>query len=218
MTSSALRLLVYDRTCARRGVGLSTVWATGAALYRRLGRVDAIHGASSWRDALSWLASHGSGRAVGEIQFWGHGRWGKVLIGRDALDIAALRSDGHALHPGVLAVRDRLVPDGAALVWLRTCEAFGADAGIDFAQALADRLGARAAGHTFIIGAVQSGLRALAPGCRPTWSASEGLAEGTPVAPRRAFRSGLTHPRTISFLDGRFPAAWFDEDGVPTSR
>src|SRR5437762_849941 len=100
-------------------------------------------------------------------------------------------------HPLRLMVYDRTCASagvGRALVWLRTCEAFGADDGQAFAARLADTLGARVAGHTFIIGAVQSGLRTLAPGSRPTWSSAEGIAEGTPAQPIRAHGSGILRP------------------------
>lgn len=208
-----LRLMIYDRTCVKRGVGLSTAWSAGSVLYRGLRRFDAALGVKSWEEALSWLARHAPSRSIGEIQYWGHGRWGRVFVDNDVFDANALQP-GHPLHASVLAVRERLVPNGEALVWLRTCEAFGANVGIDFAQRLADTFGARVAGHTFIIGAVQSGLRALAPGCRPTWSAAEGLAEGTADAPLRAHGSGLHRPRTVSFLSNEVPASWLAEDGA----
>ena len=95
-----------------------------------------------------------------------------------------------------------------ALVWLRTCEAFGARAGLDFAERLADGLGARVAGHTHIIGVLQSGLRGLRPGSTATWSPTEGIAEGTAEAPVRAFTSAPRLPRTISCFDGTFPGEW----------
>jgi len=172
-------------------------------------------GVRSWNEALAWLAAYDAPRPIAEIQYWGHGRWGRVLVADDALDVAALEP-AHRLHASLLAVRERLVPDGGALVWLRTCEAFGARAGMDFAQALADTLGANVAGHTHVIGAVQSGLRALAPGCRPRWSPAEGLAEGTPEAPRRAHSSGPMRPRTITCLANVFPRRWLEEDGAAT--
>jgi hypothetical protein len=106
------------------------------------------------------------------------------------------------------------VPNGEALVWLRTCEAFGARAGLDFAQALADGLRAKVAGHTFVIGALQSGLRALRPGFRPTWSASEGIAEGTEDTPKRAFHSLPNRPRTITCFSNVVPNAWLEEDSA----
>lgn len=208
--SGGLRLMVYDRTCvgARVPVGLSTAWAAGSLLYSGVGRLDATHGATSWDDALRWLATFESARPIAEIQYWGHGRWGRVLVDRDALDARALQP-GHPLASRLAAVRARLLPNGESLVWLRTCEAFGATAGLDFAERLANELGARVAGHTFIIGSVQSGLRALRPGHRPDWSANEGLKAGTPDAPVAAHGSRLWHPRTVTCLNGSFPQEWF---------
>jgi hypothetical protein len=211
--NTGLRLLVYDRTCVKYGVGLSTAWSSGSTLYRGLGRIDGCLGVQSWEEALRWVATYQPSRPIAEIQYWGHGRWGRVLAGDDVFDATAL-DRGHHLRSSILSVRDRLLPDGEALVWLRTCEAFGANVGHDFAQALADTFRARVAGHTFIIGALQSGLRALSPGCRPSWSAEEGIAEGTAAHPVRAYGSGLMRPRTITCLSNEVPRSWFVEDGV----
>lgn len=208
---SALKLMVYDRTCTRYGVGLSTAWSAGSHLYRGLGRLHATFGAESWEEALSWLASYDRSRPISEIQYWGHGRWGRVFVDDDVFDRRVL-VPRHPLHARLLAVRERLVPHGRALVWFRTCEAFGANAGLDFAEHLADTLDACVAGHTFVIGAVQSGLRALAPGRRPSWSPEEGLAEGTAADPRRALGSGPLRPRTITCLSNEVPAAWLEAD------
>lgn len=108
-------------------------------------------------------------------------------------------------------VRDRLINEDA-LVWLRTCEAFGGERGHDFAVALANGFGAKVAGHTFIIGALQSGLRALLPGRRPRWSPAEGIKEGTASAPKRAKHSLPGRPRTVTCFSSTIPTAWFDED------
>lgn len=209
-----LRLLVYDRTCIRTGAHLTPAWFIGANVYRAMQRIDAHLGATSWDEALSWLAEFKArdNEPIDEIQYWGHGRWGRVLIDEDRFDRTVLE-EHHPLHSKLAAVRERLSPN--AFVWLRTCEAFGATAGHDFAQQLADSLGVRVAGHTFIIGVLQSGLRALAPGCRPRWSASEGLAEGTPDNPERAHTSNIDKPRTIHCLTNRVPRAFFEEDSEP---
>lgn len=209
--TGALRLMVYDRTCVGKlaPVGLSTAWGAGSVLYRGLGRLDAAFGATSWDDALAWLGTFEPSRAIAEIQYWGHGRWGHVLVDRDELDARAF-ARGHRLESRLAAVRERLLPHGDSLVWLRTCEAFGAKAGHDFAMRLADGLGARVAGHTFIIGALQSGLRGLLPGHSPSWSTEEGIAAGTPERPLRAHGSGLLRPRTITCFAGEVPSEWFD--------
>jgi hypothetical protein len=200
--------MVYDRTCVSLPLPLSHAWRAGSVLYRGLGRLDATFGATSWDEALAWLASHERDRRISEIQYWGHGRWGRVLVAKDVLDATAL-APGHPLHRRVAAVKERLVPGGEALVWLRTCEAFGASAGLDFASRLADELGAKVAGHTHIIGALQSGLRGLRPGSSPDWSAEEGIREGTAEAPVRAYRSGPRRPRTITCFAGEVPEGWF---------
>lgn len=210
MTHAPLRLMVYDETCRSEAklFGLSTAWSAGAKLYRALGRLDAAFGAASWEDALEWLATYDPARPIAEIQYWGHGKWGRALVDGRPFDASAL-APSHPLHARLAAVRERLVPGGEALVWFRTCETFGANAGLDFAARLADHLGARVAGHTFVIGVLQSGLHGLAPGTTPDWSATEGLAEGTADAPARALWSGRSQPRTISCFDGEVPREWF---------
>ena len=195
-----LRLLVYDRTAPR----LRHAWHVGSHLYRALGRIDAAFGATSWEEGLGWLAR--ARDPITEIQYWGHGRWGRGLIASDALDASAL-DVAHRHHRSLRAVRERLAPD--ALVWFRTCEAFGANAGRDFAMRWADWLGARVAGHTYVIGALQSGLHGLVPGHSPDWPSDEGLAEGTPAAPVRARWSAPGCPRTITCFEPSVPTAWF---------
>jgi len=194
-----VRVLVYDRTCLVRRGWLTTPWAAGALLYRAMRRLDAAHGATSWDDALTWLTT--LREPITELQYWGHGKWGRALVAEDSLDATAIAS-------GRLApLRSALAPD--ALIWFRTCETLGATAGIDFAERLADYTGARVAGHTYIIGVHQSGLHGLGPGTRADWSPAEGLADGTPDAPQRAHWSQRTAPNTITCLSGAVPDAWF---------
>jgi hypothetical protein len=191
-----VRLLVFDRTCR-----LSRIWSAGSRLYRRLGRVDAAQGVASWDEALAWLATH---ERVSEIQYWGHGKWGRALVGDESFDAASITGR----HAGVLgALRERLTDD--ALVWFRTCETFGAHAGHDFAQRLADTLGARIAGHTYVIAYHQSGLHGIVPGARPNWAVDEGLLEGDARDPQRARWSKPWSPHTITALTGTIPPAWF---------
>lgn len=214
MSERALRLMIYDRTChdEARFVGLSSAWSAGGLLYRALGRLDATRGVSTWDEAFEWLATYEPSRPIAEVQYWGHGKWGSALVDRQPFDKGALRA-GHPLHAKLEAVRERLVPGGDALFWFRTCETLGAAAGLDFAPRLADHLGARVAGHTFVIGVMQSGLHGVEPGATPDWSATEGLAEGTPDAPVRALWSTMQQPRTISCFQGAVPDAWITKRG-----
>ncbi len=206
------RLLVYDGSAKAGEKLLRTAWSTGAKLYRGMRRVQAIHGATSWDDALLWLASEGQKGSIDEVQFWGHGKWGKVYIADDVLERAQLRPD-HAQHALLRELRASLAPN--ALVWFRTCETFGAAPGHAFAQELSDFLGARVAGHTFVIGAFQSGLHGLLPGARPHWSATEGLRQGSADEPREAFDSSAGAPNTLHFMNGRIPDAWFHASPAP---
>jgi hypothetical protein len=120
------------------------------------------------------------------------------------LDRSALE-EGHPLHRSLCAIRQRLVPGGEALWWFRTCEAFGAQAGHDFARAWTEFFGCRAAGHTYIIAFFQSGLHSLAPGQEPGWPEEEGLLRGTPDEPLEARWSSPGAPNTITCLHGRIP-------------
>lgn len=202
----ALRLLVYEGNPKNGEKALRSSWAAGARLYRTLGRVDRFFGARNWIEALEWCAAHGG--PIAELQFWGHGRWGQALLGEDALSSASFTAP-HAHRPGLDALRDRLLPNGESLVWFRTCETFGALRGIVFAKTLTRELKTRAAGHTYVIGALQSGLHGLRPGVAPHWSPAEGLARGTPDDPKSALPSSPTANNTVHFMTSAVPEAWF---------
>jgi hypothetical protein len=202
-TSAGLRLVVYDATQRSRPprmLGLS--WQYGTHFYRALGRVDGAFGAHSFAQAFEWLARHEASRPIAELQFWGHGKWGRIFVDREALDRRWL-SPGHEHHAAFCALRERLTPD--ALLWFRTCETLGADAGQDFAAALGDATGARVAGHTYVIGFFQSGLHCLRPGVKAQWSRTEGLASGSAERPENALVSTPDAPNTITCLTGQIP-------------
>ena len=205
--SRPLRLMVYDRSCRGWGPlpGLTHSWIAGGLLYRALGRFDAYGGFDHWRAALEWLAGYEPDRPIEEIQYWGHGKWGCLLMARRPLDRHALKP-GHDLYGPLTDLRQRMQP--SSLWWFRTCESFGARPGHDFAVAWTEFFGTLAAGHTFIIGPWQSGLHRLAPGSRPDWSETEGLKAGTPEAPAAALWSGPGRPRTITCLHHRIPEGW----------
>ena len=182
-----LRLMVYDRTCG----ALTASWWVGGHLGRAMGRLDARAGFDRWADAVRWLCDQGRSRPIGEIQYWGHGHPGYVRMAGERLDRSALEP-GHPLHEALLQLRDRLAPGGQALFWFRTCETFAGPEGHAFARAWTRFFSARAAGHTFIIGPLQSGLHVLAPGEEPSWPREEG----------GHVWSSLRAPATISCLQG----------------
>lgn len=201
--ANGLRLVVYDATQRKRTprlLGLS--WQYGTQLYRALGRIDAAHGARGFASAFEWLRSHRPTQPIEEVQFWGHGKWGRLFVDREVLDRSVV-SPNHRHHAAFQAVRERLMPN--ALLWFRTCETLGAQLGRDFASALGDATGARVAGHTFEIGFFQSGLHLLRPGTTPHWPATEGLASGSAEQPERALPSTPDAPNTITCLTGEVP-------------
>lgn len=200
-----LRLLVFDRTCRGRPLlpGLSHAWGAGRHLYRALGRIDASFGATSWLEALGWLATLQPGARLAEVQYWGHGNWGNARIAADVLDERSL-SPGHPHHDPLVAVGQRLRPGDDGLWWFRTCETFGTEKGQRFAARLADFLGCRVAGHTHVIGFLQSGLHSLLPGEAPDWPADEGVRPGAKPA-ARGRSSSVRAPGTITCLHGRVP-------------
>lgn len=207
MRAEPLRLMLFDRTCTGRSMrpGLSHAWWAGGHLYRGLRRFHAWHGVDDWQSGLEWLATALPDRPIAEIQYWGHGKWGELFVAREGLSADVLRP-GHRLHSHMEAIRERLVPDH--LWWFRTCEAFGAARGQEFARRFTDFFGGRAAGHTYIIGLWQSGLHTLRAGEAPTWPADEGLSRGTPEHPAEALWSRRREPNTIHFLSGTIPAGY----------
>ena len=203
--------MLYDQTCTthhigvRWPVGLTHAWSTGGPLYRQLGRLDAHAGASTWEEGLRWLAEVGGDEPIEEIQFWGHGNFGRANMANQALTVDAL-SASHPLRPWLDRVAARLTP--TSQWWFRTCDTFGGAPGHQFAQHWSDFMGCSVAGHTYVIGIWQSGLHRLQPGDSPHWSMWEGLRKGTPEKPQSSFGSRPWKPNTIHFLQGEVPAGW----------
>ena len=200
-----MRLMLYDNTCTTAGrlpIGLTHSWMIGGRLYGATGALNQWYGASSWEEGLEWISRHDT---IDEIQFWGHGNWGKVLIDRQPLDISAL-SPSHPLHPVLRRIRERMNPH--AQWWFRTCDTFGANIGHAFATEWSGWFQRPVAGHTHIIGVWQSGLHRIEPGATPHWHAEEGLREGSPARPTLSTWSTYGAPNTIHCLQSRVPTGW----------
>jgi hypothetical protein len=184
-------------------------------VYRLAGRIEHVAGVASWEEAAAFVEAVSSSEPIEEVQYWGHGRFGRVLVDRTALDARSLQSASPARFFALL--RERFAPGERSLFWMRTCESFGAEIGRDFASRLSDFLGVSVAGNTHFIGFWLSGLHGLRPGATPTWSSSEGIEKGTPEAPELGVWSTPMCPRTIHCLEGSVPPVWFDgaQCGLP---
>ena len=205
---SGLRLVVFDATQQKRPPrALGYSWRYGTRLYGALGRHDGAFGARDFAEAFAWLNRYQPEHQIQELQFWGHGKWGAPRVyGESLREDCLLRN--HELCGGLDTLATRMLPNDRGLWWFRTCESFGAAMGVSFARTFADRIGCRAAGHTFIIGHVQSGLHSVLPGQEPCWAPDEALLEGTPDSPKRAAWSRLRAPNTITALQSNLPAGY----------
>lgn len=208
-----MHLVVFDATGhgkARVQPLLTTSWRAGSKLYRHHPSTpaDDRYGATSWEDALAWLCSVRPGERIESIQYWGHGLFGRVMIADDVLDASSFVA-GHARHDDLVTLRTRLADD--ALIWFRTCATFGGATGQEFARVVSRFLGCRAAGHTFIIGPLQSGLHSLACGDEPSWPVDEGIPDefvGNSGAAKTARQSTPWAPNTITCLQSAIPRGW----------
>lgn len=200
--SEGLRLMFYDATCRGRGPlpGLTHAWIAGGALYKTLRRVDAWHGVTRWSEALDWLLHVSSGRRIAEIQYWGHGQWGGLWIENELIQIDVL-NPGHPLYDRFDALRSRMIPRGRALWWFRCCDVFGTEVGHEFAKRWTRFFDCRAAGHTYTINFLQSGLHVLEPGAEPHWPEHEGVLPWM----SHAKESSVLAPNTITCLRGEIP-------------
>ena len=191
-----MRLLLFDTTDG----GLSLIWRAGAWLYRALGRFDAAYGAATWGEGLRWLAGVMPDRQIVEIQYWGHGDTGCILMAHEPLSLTALQSE-HPFYAALCAIRKRLTGSDA-LWWFRTCRTFQGEAGQAFAQAWSAFFGCRTAGYTRDIGLLQGGLHSLSPGQQPAWSVEEGTC-------KTRFPQWITWaPHTILCFRSRLPEGW----------
>lgn len=188
-----LRLMFYDNTCGGPGPlpGLTASWYVGGALYKALGRLDAYRGFATWAAAVEWLAAYEPTRPIGEVQFWGHGRWGGLYIAEDVLEIDVL-SPNHPIFPHLVNIRRRMLPDAASLWWFRTCDTFGTQVGHQFAREWTKFFECSAAGHTYNILFWQSGLHLLRPGQEPDWPIDEGVVPGLAHGQHSHRRAPLT--------------------------
>lgn len=185
---SSARVVLYDIAGDKPWPEMTDSWKVGARLYLAARRVDVALPISSWAEAAEKLRQFSR---VDMLQLWGHGRPGAALCGKEELTPEVLRA-----FPSI------------GTLWLRSCSTFHGPVGKAYAERLADATKGVVAGHTFLIGMLQSGLRTLKPGETPAWRDDEGY-KGLAANGRRKTRGSLPwHPRTITCLHAEIPAGW----------
>jgi hypothetical protein len=188
---------------SRVEIGLSPAWWLGAKVHGLArGRTPfRARGVRSWEDAIRFAldSAQQTGLPIADFQAWGHGGWGFMDLGDTRLEKRTL--------PTLPLEELSRVMTRDALFWVRCCSAFGARSGRAFAQHLADHTGHRVAGHSYVIGVLQSGTHSLAPGAEPDWPVEEGvIIESGEFT--RAKGSGPRQPRTIGCLRLDLPRGW----------
>ena len=188
-----MRVTIYDK---KPGAGisqwfLSFFWAIGARIQKLTRSTDEIHSATSWEDALAWLAAKPDG-TLSSIQYWGHGSPGAAYLAGQPLP----------LNKFIATVKAKVT--SASLVWWRVCSSFQGTQGYSFSKRLADELNCTIAGHTRIIGPMQGGLHTRKPKTEPSWPVTEAELPKT-------WLSGIGWARgnnTIFCLTNKIPDGW----------
>lgn len=185
-----MKVTVYDKN---PGPGfdqwwLKTFWLIGCWLQKLFGKVDAYYGASSWADALTWLANQKA--PLTSIQYWGHGSPGQVWLAQMAMPMGAWTAVAHSVRPDTV-------------IWFRTCSTFQGKAGFDFSKKLSDMMNCTVAGHTRVIGPLQGGLHTRKPRTDPSWPITE--AEFPKSWWPSFWRWGNN---TVTCLATKIPAGW----------
>jgi len=202
--------MIYDNTTIKDGWngfgndGLAYTWFAGGKMYRWFRWVDEVKGVTSWDEALDWILEQGKDAKISQIQYWGHGSWGNVWIGKTPLSKSTLTKDT-PLRDKWTEVSKVLTDD--ALIWFRTCSTFGNGKGHRFARAFTDFMDCKVAAHTHIIGPLQGGLHSLKPGQEIYWPEKEGVLKDENGRETSAWTKWKT-PNTIVCLRGDLPKEW----------
>lgn len=217
MKNKPIRVMIYDDSTLRDGWdgfkedGLALSWKWGDKLYRMFGGFDVSFGAQNINEALDYLVELSEKEKISQIQFWCHGWPGRLYLGDSYLDERSFYRNRETAKK-ISLISERMTDDG--LFWFRACSTFAGEAGQTFAKRFVelinnDNTARRAAGHTYIIGMLQSGLYTLGKNEEPGWDVNEGLVAGESVSfPQKLQWSNLFRPNTILFLRGAIPKGW----------
>jgi len=198
------RLMIYDATTLKDGLdwkedSLAYSWLAGGRLYRIVNFLEKSKGVTSWSEGLDYLIEEGKKKKISQVQFWGHGLWGRAYIGGDKLSTSRLKNDKE-LAEKFKELSALMTED--AFWWFRTCQTYATESGHEFAKSFTNLIDRKTAAHTHTIGLWQSGGRTLMPGEEPSWSTKQGVENG------EAELSSRTAVNSIPCLQGRLPKSW----------
>ena len=177
-------VIVFDDT-ERSFVGDS--WRMGAKAYVRAGKAFAVLPLKDFSDIARGRVTLDGDYAV---EFWCHGAPGMISWYR-----RPFRSGDVSRAAEKMRVNR---------IWFRSCSTFAGSIGHHFAANVAEHAGCTVAGHTHLIGPLQSGLHTLEPGQPPYWSMNEGQ-KGNRTGGKW---SSPWAPNTITAWRNDIPSAW----------
>ena len=180
-----MKVMIYDATDTKPGLELADSWAFGGKLYKQFNKLDKICAANSFKEARDFLVKLDP---IDRLEFWGHGNPGNFFIN-------GIKMDPDEFFKDLPQIRD--------LIWFRSCGTIAGTKGKSFALTVAARTKTTVAGHTHLIGPLQSGLHTLKPGSLPSWSNTEGLDKKGNMK-----SSYIWSPNTISCLHSEIPKGW----------
>jgi hypothetical protein len=200
--ANGLRLMVYDKDpgtgFAQKFLALS--WRVGGWLFKLRGAIDIAYAAESWDDAFRWLATVEPGKTISEVQYWGHGGPGRVILGGDAFGSSRLQA-AMLTNPNLRTFRERL--RSGSVIWFRCCNTFQGALGYKFSAIFADYFNCTIAGFTRVIGPVQGGLHTRQPFTPAHWSEFEGNTPH-PILPQVLQWSS----NSVTCLASKIPKGW----------
>ena len=183
------RIIIYDTATP---TAVMYTWAIGAPIYKAIGACLEFYPVKCWDEAAQKVSMY---TELDEIQFWGHGYPGFVLIDKEHIST----NDNESF---AIACKNALKQEG--VLWFRTCASFNGDLGKEFAKSISSNSQRRCAGSTFKIGMFHSGIHSVKPGQEPSWPSTEGVDPTT----KNPTSSGIGKPNTILCLQISLPNNW----------
>lgn len=198
-----MRVVIYDDTDRKYFGLLRLSWIIGATLGRLFGVFTLAYPAKDWTETLQWMIDYSEAhqKKWSEVQFWCHGSWGAVILGKSRLTALTARRE---YKNKLQELQEHMEVSG--YWWFRTCGSFASTLGHSFAKTLVQTLDRDVWAHTYLVHLWQSGLVRHTPERTTCWWPVEmGVKEGTPERPTKMKLSTPFSTRTLLALRLRIP-------------